>query len=732
MSSNLALKLIMNADDGLSNVVKRAVNTTDSEFEKLQNKLNQTSEKFTNFGKASMIAGGVIAAPLAFGVKMAADFEGQLSSIEAVTGATSEEMDKLRTLALKMGADTKFSALEAAQGVEELEKAGVSTAQILNGGLSGALSLAAAGDLALAESAEIASTALNAFKADNLSVIKAADILSGAANASATSVGELKYSLSACSSVASGIGMNFKDTNIALALFAQNGLKGSDAGTSLKSMLMNLQPRTDAQVSEFVRLGLATGKLVKVSKDGKEKYEMLSNAFFTSQGKLKSLSEISGLLKTKMAGLTDQQRMFALETMFGSDAIRAANILFKEGEDGANSMWSAMSKVTAEQVAAKKMDNLKGSIEELGGSIETVAISFGSKLTPAIDVIAKGATALTNGFMAMPEPIQSTIAITGALAAVSLIALGGVSLAAGAVTKGFSNMLGAYRAMDLYMWANAPKMQKVLAATSKSFSGLIVSAIGGIRTLGVAIASTPFIGQIGLVLAGVAFLIYKYWKPISGFFKGLFSGIAVALKPLKPAFASLYKTVGVVVSAISNRFTFLKPVFGFVSKAVSGVVSWFKRLIKPVDDVNGKAYNMGNAIGKALGGAVGWCVNLIGKFEKLITLGGRIKIGGGADAKGKKVDGTYATGLSNVPFDGYVAELHRDEAVLTAKENKQWQSFKKGNSGSISITYAPNVQISSGSTEDGAKFLNMLKKHKQELLALIESTYARREVRVYA
>ncbi|MGE6682905.1 phage tail tape measure protein, partial [Bacillus thuringiensis] len=136
-------------------------------------------------------------------------------------------MKKLSELAVNMGETTKYSSVQAGQGIEELIKAGVSLTDIINGGLEGALNLATAGELELGEAAEIASTALNAFKADHLSVADAANILSGAANASATDVRELKYGLSASSAVAAGAGMTFKDTATTLAVFAQNGLRNS-------------------------------------------------------------------------------------------------------------------------------------------------------------------------------------------------------------------------------------------------------------------------------------------------------------------------------------------------------------------------------------------------------------------------------------------------------------------------------------------------------------------------
>ncbi len=350
---------------------------------------SKVSEPIINFGKNALNA--------------AADFEEGLSGIKAVSGATSDEMAKLRDLAMEMGAKTAFSALEATGGIEELIKAGVTVEDILNGGLQGALDLAAAGELDLASAAEIASTALNAFRDDALSVSEAADILAGAANASATDVGELKYGLSQVASVASAVGMSFQDTVTALALFAQNGLKGGDAGTSLKTMLMSLQPVTDKQVSLFRDLGLITA-------EG-------ANAFFDATGKLKNLEEISTILKDSMAGLTDQQRLSALETIFGSDAIRAANILYKEGAEGVTKMYGAMGEVTAAEVATEKLNNFRGSMESLKGSIETVSIIIGERFLPFLKDLADKAMIVVNIFSEMSPAMQNIVIVIAAIIA---------------------------------------------------------------------------------------------------------------------------------------------------------------------------------------------------------------------------------------------------------------------------------------------------------------------------
>lgn len=293
-------------------------------------------------------------------VKNYSDFTAQLSQIKSVTGLDAEAMDAVKEKALELGADTQFSSTEAAQGMTELLKAGVSVKDVLGDASQAALDLAAAGQLSLPEAAEIMSTAMNAFHMDDAT--HAADVLVGAANASATGVQELKYSLSAVSAVAAGVGMSFDDTNTALAVFANNGLKGSDAGTSLKTMLMNLSPQTKQATEEMQRLGLLTD-------EGTSK-------FFDQEGHLRSLSDIAGLLQDHLSGLTDEEKMNALSTMFGSDAIRGGMIMLREGAKGVKDMNAAMKDITAHETAKVAMDNLRGSLLRLKSAWENMTIKL--------------------------------------------------------------------------------------------------------------------------------------------------------------------------------------------------------------------------------------------------------------------------------------------------------------------------------------------------------------------
>ncbi|MGE7216583.1 phage tail tape measure protein [Priestia koreensis] len=498
---NQALASMRQTESELSRTT-REIEEQSSAWNRLRTRMQNVGERFQDvggrmqsvgseisqsFGVAFLAVGGA----LGLSAKKAMDFESQMSSVKSVMSPAEVNQfgDSLEKLAVKMGADTKYSAIEAAQGIEELIKAGVSVSDIMNGGLEGALSLATAGELELADAAEIASTALNAFKDDNISVTRAADLLAGAANASATSVSEMKFGLSAVSAVASGVGLSFEDTSTALATFANNGLKGSDAGTSLKTMLMNLTPKTDAQIGAFEQLGLGTmnvtagynylvkngmnpatktvgdvteglmkmakemaGSKASTEKQSKEFDKLAktsgfaSSAFYDQNGNIKSMAEIAGILQKSLNGLNSEQRQTYLYTMFGSDAIRAANILYKEGSQGVSDMATAMNKIKSADVAAEKLNNVKGKIEQLKGTLETAAISIGNSLLPAIEKVVAVVQTFTDKFNGLSPKMQSFITI-GAVVSAAIFgivtAMGVLLTVVGGAISGLGAIAGA-------------------------------------------------------------------------------------------------------------------------------------------------------------------------------------------------------------------------------------------------------------------------------------------------
>jgi TP901 family phage tail tape measure protein len=365
------------------------------DMDRTQNRSRSASSVFKGMSDGMGKAGLGIAAGFGLAVKAAADFEKVMSGIKAVTGASGADMDLLRAKALKLGADTKFSASEAATAMEELAKAGISVPDILNGAADAAVNLAAAGGVDLKTAAELAANAMNQFALSAKDLPGVADLIAGAANSSAIDVGEFGLSLKQVGAVAHLVGLSFRDTAVAIAIMGNAGIKGSDAGTSLKTMLSNLVPHSDRARATMKDLGIIT-------KDG-------ANQFFDASGKAKSLADISQVLQNALKGQTKEQKLATLNTLFGSDAIRGAAILADQGATGFNKMSDAMGRTSAADVAKTRMDNLSGSVEQLKGSLETMFIKMGEGGQGPLKTLVDWLTKLVNGFNSLSTGSQQTI-----------------------------------------------------------------------------------------------------------------------------------------------------------------------------------------------------------------------------------------------------------------------------------------------------------------------------------
>lgn len=361
---------------------------------------------FDSLGRMATVSGGTLLLALGSATKVTMDFDKAISGVGAVSGATGKELLSLREAALKAGADTAFSARQAATAEAELAKAGVSTADILGGALSGSLSLAAAGQLDLGDAATISAQAMNVFKLGGKDVGHIADVLAAGANKSAVDVGQLGEAMRAGGLVAAQTGLTLEDTVGVLAAFGDRALIGSDAGTSLKTMLQRLNPQSDAAAASMEQLGI--------------------HAYDTS-GQFIGLDKLAGQLQTGMSGLTTEQRNAALATIFGSDAVRGANVLYELGETGIRKYTSAVNDTgAAGRMAATQMDNLSGDLEKLKGSLETALIKVGSQGTGVLRGLTQGADGLVNAFSNAPAAVQGTVTVLGGLAGAA--GLGGGAL----------------------------------------------------------------------------------------------------------------------------------------------------------------------------------------------------------------------------------------------------------------------------------------------------------------
>jgi TP901 family phage tail tape measure protein len=379
-------------------VDRRGSKQASNEMDNLSAKAGRSSKVIGTIGKVA--AGGTlaIAAGFVLAANSAANFEQRISAIAAVSGATGESLQQIRDKALQLGKDTKFSASEAASAMEELAKAGLSTRDILNGAADATVALAAAGEIELPQAATISANAMNAFNLAAKDLPRVADLIAGAANASAIDVGQFGQALQQSGAVAHLAGVSFADLSVAIAEMGNAGIKGSDAGTSLKTFLQNLIPTTKQQIELSKKLGLIT-------KDG-------TNAFFDQHGKVKKLADVAQVLQNALQGMSKEQQLATLQTLFGSDAIRAAAILAENGASGFNKLSTSMGKVKAADVAKTRMDNLKGSIEQLKGSAETLAIIIGEQLQKGLKGVVDSSNAFLGQVIELAKHLPELIAAT--------------------------------------------------------------------------------------------------------------------------------------------------------------------------------------------------------------------------------------------------------------------------------------------------------------------------------
>jgi TP901 family phage tail tape measure protein len=467
-------KIVIDSSDA-----KRGTDDAIRGIDELDRKAHGSHQGLLALSSALTAVGVAGAAAFGVAINAAADFEETLSGVEAVSGASEKQMESLRKKALQLGADTSFSAGEAALAMEELVKAGLSVDDVLSGAADATVALAAAGEVSLPEAATIAANAMNQFNLSAEDMPRVADLIAGAANASAIDVSDFGMAMSQAGATANLVGLDFADLALSITAMGNAGIKGSDAGTSLKTFLANLQPVTDAQKDAFAELGLTI-------EENATAMNTTGNAFFDAQGKIKPMTEIAGLLNTTLAGMSEQQKMATLEVMFGSDAIRAAAIIAGEGAEGFIELGDSMGAVTAADVAATRLDNFNGSVEQLKGSLETVAIQIGDMFLPKLRDVVDGGTDLVNKFGEMDEKTQQmAVSIAGGTVALAGLA-GGAGLfihAAAPVAQGIGSIISGVGSMSSAVIGAIPLLQGMGTSLMTLAANPVVLVIAGIVAL---------------------------------------------------------------------------------------------------------------------------------------------------------------------------------------------------------------------------------------------------------
>lgn len=419
----------------LGAAIKDSAKNAGKDFDQHKKSADEVAKGFAGIGITA-------AAGLGLAVKKFADFDKQMSAVQAATHESAGNMELLRAAAIKAGADTAFSATEAAEGIENLAKAGISTKDILGGGLKGALDLAAAGQISVADASEVAATALTQFKLQGKDVPHVADLLAAGAGKAQGEVSDMAAALKQSGLVASQFGLSIEETTGTLAAFASAGLIGSDAGTSFKTMLI---------------------ALANPSKESADLMKQLGINAYDAAGQFIGIAPLAAQLQDRLKGLSQEQRNAALAQIFGTDALRAASVLYDQGAAGITDWTTKVNDSGyAAETARIQMDNLSGDLDTLGGSFETALIKSGSGANDVLRLLVQTATSAINLFGDLPGPVQ---AVAAALTAV--VAIGGT--AAAALLKG----VGAAR--------NLRAEWTALGRTGKALS-LSMGAVGVVLT----------------------------------------------------------------------------------------------------------------------------------------------------------------------------------------------------------------------------------------------------------
>ena len=500
-------------------------------------KLKTVGDNVTNVGKKFMpVTLGVVGLGTA-AVKTAADFDTAMSKVAAVSGATGKDLDALRDKAREMGSKTKFSASEAAEAMNYMAMAGWKTEDMLSG-IEGVMNLAAASGEDLATTSDIVTDALTAFGLSAKDSGHFADILAAASSNANTNVSMMGETFKYCAPIAGALGFSAEDTAEAIGLMANAGIKGSQAGTALRTIMNNLSGDVKICGSSIGEVTVAT-----------------TNA----DGSMRDLSDILADCRTAFSGLSESEKAAAAESLVGKNAMSGFLALMNAGEADINKLSSAIDNCDgcAAGMAETMNDNLAGQLTILKSQLQELAISFGELLMPAIRTIVGWIQKFVDWLNSMDEGTRKVIVTIALVAA----AIGPVLIIVGKVISAIGTIM-----------TIIPKL-----------AGVINAAKGVFAAFNAVCAANPYVLIIAAIVALVAAFIYlwnnceefrQFWIDLWESIKEIAVAVWETLKEFFTAAWEAIKTTAVTVwNAIKDFFTGLwegiKNIFTTVVNAIS-------------------------------------------------------------------------------------------------------------------------------------------------------------------
>lgn len=509
--------------------------------------IGKIGRSMTSVGTRMAGVGVGMAAPIAAAVRQGAQFESTLLNIKASTGATAAEVDQIKAAAMGMSQALGVGPTEASQGMLELLKAGMKLEAVLGGAGQAAIEFAKVGEMDVAKAAVVMSDAMNVF---GVSGNKAANTLSAAADASSTSIEEMSQAFSMSSAVAGLANQSIDDLSASLAILANAGVKGSDAGTSVKTMLMRLMAPAEDGAAALAQLGLST------------------QSFRGADGKMRPMVEIIGTINQAIQGLDQTAKDDVFRRIFGADAIRAASILSSVGVVGFKAMGNAMSQAaTVGDKFQTLMSGLSGSGLRVAASMERLAIAVSDAVSPAVNQAATLLTGFATGLATLvagnKELVTFLAQVAGGLV-VSGGALAGVGMAIQAVSYGFAGLgkaayliVAPLALIVTTAFGIAASFVGALASAVAYAAGAVASATATAAAWG--LANVPLIAMAGVLVA------------IGGIAAGVVVGLVSGAADVAAAFGSAMQPS---IERAGEAFVEIKRIgidaFGAIKDAIAG------------------------------------------------------------------------------------------------------------------------------------------------------------------
>ena len=500
-------------------------------------------------------------------VKTTADFDSEMSKVSAISGATGTDLDKLRGKAREMGAKTKFSASEAAQGMQYMAMAGWKTQDMMDG-LEGIMNLAAASGEDLASTSDIVTDALTAFGLSAKDSSHFSDILAAASSNANTNVSMMGETFKYAAPVLGSLGYTAEDAALAIGLMANAGIKSSQAGTALRGAITNLAKPTDTVAAAMDKYGIS---------------------LTDSSGKMLSLRELMEQLRQKLGGLSEAEQAQAAAALFGKEAMSGMLAIINGSDKDFEKLAGAIDNCdgSSEKMANTMNDNLQGQITILMSQLQELAISFGEILMPKIRDIVTHIQNFVDKLNAMDEGQKETILRIGmfvAALAPMLMGLGKVITSLGLITSPAAIVVGAIAAITaviIHLWNTNEDFRNTITAIWQKIKDAFTTFAAGI---------SERLSALGITFSDVTSAIKTIWDGfcnlLAPVLEAAFNTIAIALQTAFNVILGIWDVFSAVFSGDwSGAWEAVKGIFSSVWDGLKEYFSTIIGAVKGVADV---------------------------------------------------------------------------------------------------------------------------------------------------